>query len=339
MKNLPGAGHILGANAIYASKPDGLTIGIFNTGLIYNQIIQTPGIKFDLAQMSWVGKAASDPRTITIGVQSPIKTFEDLRKSKETITFSTGGIGSSAFVETAMLTNALKLPIKMLTGYTGSEDQLAVRRGEIVGSMSSRSSWEPFVKNGYGRFIAQIGGKNTDVPQLSTMITDPTAQAVIALIQSQGDIGRLTAGPPGIPKDRLDALRAAYRKAMEDPDLLAKAAKLNIPIDPLYGDDVKNRVIAALNQKPETIALLKDTLGAKEGPAAAPNKGTLVEYDGRKNLVFKLEDGTMFPAEISGSRTEISAGGKKGDRDSLKVGMTCTVEGPSGGEAKTISCN
>ena len=45
-------------------------------------------------------------------------------------------------------------------------------------------------------------------------------------MQSQGDIPRLTAGPPGIPQDRLDALRAAYRKAMEDPELQAKAAKL-----------------------------------------------------------------------------------------------------------------
>lgn len=338
VKNMPGAGHIIGANAIYASKPDGLTIGIFNTGLIYNQVIQTPGIQFDLAKMSWIGKAASDPRTITIGMQSPIRNFEDLRNSKETITFSTGGIGSSAYVETAMLANVLKLPIKMLTGYTGSEDQLAVRRGEIVGSMSSRSSWEPFVKNGYGRFIAQIGGKQTDVPQLSSMVTDPTAKAVIALIRSQGDIGRLTAGPPGIPQDRLDALRAAYRKALKDPELLAKAQKLNIPIDPLYGDDVRDRVIEAINQKPETIALLKETMGKKE-EAPPPNKGTIAEYDGRKNVVFKLESGTMFPAEISGSRTEITVSGQKGNRDSLKVGMTCEVQGPNGGEAKTISCN
>ncbi len=339
VKNMPGAGHMVGANAIYASKPDGLTIGIFNTGLIYNQVIGNPGVMFDLAKMSWIGKAASDPRTITIGVQSPIRSFKDLADSKETINFSTGGIGSSAYVETIMLSNVLKLPIRLLTGYSGGEDQLAVRRGEIIGSVSSRSSWEPFVKNGYGRFIAQIGGKQTDVPQLASMVTDPTAQAVIALIRSQGDIGRLTAGPPGIPQDRLDALRDAYRKAMEDPELLAKAAKLNIPIDPLYGDDVKNRVIEALNQKSETVAMVKEALSERDAPASPPSKGTIAEYDGRKNVVFKLENGTMFLAEISGSRTEITLGGQKGSSDNLKVGMTCTVEGPNGGEAKGISCN
>ena len=39
VRNVPGAGHLIGTNAIYAAKPDGLTIGTFNTGLIYNQLI------------------------------------------------------------------------------------------------------------------------------------------------------------------------------------------------------------------------------------------------------------------------------------------------------------
>jgi tripartite-type tricarboxylate transporter receptor subunit TctC len=266
VKNMPGAGHIVGANATYASNPDGLTIGTFNTGLIYNQIIKSAGVKFDLAQMSWVGKAASDPRVITIGIQSPIKSFKELTEHKGSINFAVGGIGSATYVESVMLTNVLKLPVRVLTGYSGGDDQLAVRRGEINGSIASRSSWEPFVKNGYGRFIAQIGGTETDVPQLASMVTDPTGKALIALIQSQGDIARLTAGPPGIPKDRLDALRDAYRQAMEDKELLAKAEKLQIPIDPLYGDDVLKRVTVALNQKPETIALLKDALEQKDEP-------------------------------------------------------------------------
>src|SRR3954467_15794871 len=60
VKNVPGAGHLVGANTIYASKPDGLTIGIFNTGLIYDQVVRHDALKADLAKMSWVGKAASD---------------------------------------------------------------------------------------------------------------------------------------------------------------------------------------------------------------------------------------------------------------------------------------
>src|SRR5690349_23464005 len=78
VKNMPGAGHLIGANAVYASKPDGLTIGTFNTGLIYNQLIDRKGIKLDLTKMSWVGKAASDPRVMILsGNNKEIKSYDD----------------------------------------------------------------------------------------------------------------------------------------------------------------------------------------------------------------------------------------------------------------------
>ncbi len=50
VQNMPGAGHLIGTNYIYASDPDGLTFGTFNTGLIYGQLAGDPGIKFDLDQ-------------------------------------------------------------------------------------------------------------------------------------------------------------------------------------------------------------------------------------------------------------------------------------------------
>src|SRR5918995_277464 len=203
VKNLPGAGHLVGTNTIYASKPDGLTIGTFNTGLIYNQLIGLDGVKFDLTKMSWIGKASSEPRVIVIAEQSPIKTFAQLREQKEPVNFATAGVGSAAYVETVMLTNLLKLPIKIQTGYSGNDDQLAMRRGEIVGTVSSRSTVEQFKQNGFARFIAQIGGNEKDVPQLQDLVKEKDALALIKLIHTQGDIQRWTAGPPGIPQDRL----------------------------------------------------------------------------------------------------------------------------------------
>ena len=123
------------------------------------------------------------------------------------------------------------------------------------------------MKNGYGRFVAQIGGKDTDVPQLRDLVKDPAALSLIALVQSQGDIARLTAGPPGIPQPVLDALREAYRKALEDKELQEKAAKLERPVEPGYGDDVLNAIVTALKQPPETVALL--AAGTEEKIAAA----------------------------------------------------------------------
>ena len=263
VRNLPGAGHLVGTNTIFASRADGLTIGTLNTGLIYNQLVGLPGIKFDLTKMSWIGKATTEPRAIVIAQQSPIKTFAALQAHKEPLNFATSGVGSANYVESTMLASALKLPAKILTGYNGNDDQLAMRRGEIVGTIGSRSSFEQFVKNGYARIVAQIGGNDPDAPQLRDLIKDPAALALIALVQSQGDIARLTAGPPGIPQDVLDALREAYRRALEDKELQEKAAKLERPVEPGYGDDVRNAIVTALKQPPETIALLTQALRKK----------------------------------------------------------------------------
>jgi tripartite-type tricarboxylate transporter receptor subunit TctC len=269
VKNMPGAGHIIGANAIYASKADGLTIGTFNTGLIYNQLIKQQGIRFDLTKMSWIGKAASDPRVIAVAQASSIRTFNDLSARRQSVNFSTAGIGSASYVETTMLTHAFNLPAKVLTGYNGSDDQLAMRRGEVEAAVASKSSWEQFVKNGYGRFIVQIGGKDKDIPQLAPQVADPKAKSLIALIQSQGDIARLTAGPPGIPADRLAALRDAYRQARDDKELQARAEKLDRPVEAMLGDEVLAAVKLALDQPHDVIAVLKDALEKKEGAAPA----------------------------------------------------------------------
>ena len=91
--NRPGAGHVVGANLIYAAKPNGLTIGTFNTGLIYAQLVGRKGIRFDLREMSWIGKAASDPRVVVTGTNMPHKSMLDFRKQGAPFRFGASGIG------------------------------------------------------------------------------------------------------------------------------------------------------------------------------------------------------------------------------------------------------
>lgn len=341
VRNMPGAGHIIGTNAIYNARPDGLTIGTFNTGLLYNQLIALEGAKFDLTKMSWIGKAAADPRVFVIHAKSPIKSFKDLQGSKEIVNFATSGIGSASYVETKILADALKLPIKIVPGYSGAEDMMAMRRNEIIGIIGSRSSFEDFIKNGYGRYIAQIGGSEKDVPQLSTLIADAdaNAKALLALIQSQGEIARLTAGPPGIPAERLQALRTAYKQALEDKELQARAEKFGRPVEPAVGEEVEKMVRVALNQTPQTVALLAAALQAKPQTAKASGPLLEVEDKGRK-IVFNGPDGKPVKSEPSGSRTKITIAGKEAQRSDLKAGMKCEINYKPGGnnEPTTITC-
>lgn len=338
VRNMPGAGHLIGTNAIYASRADGLTLGTFNTGLIYNQLVGLDGIRFDLTKMSWIGKAASDPRVFVISQSSPIKTFEDLRKSPQ-VNFAASGIGSASYVETKILADALNLPIKIINGYNGTEDMMAMRRGEIIGIIGSRSSFDDFKQNGYGHYIAQIGGNDKDVPQLASMITDPDGKALVALIQSQGDIARVTAGPPNIPADRLATLVGAYKSAMEDKELQERAAKGGRPVEAAYGNDVAKMIQAALQQPPKTIALLKAALETTVSMAKATGPLLEVADKGRK-ITFTATDGKKITTEPSGSRTKIMIAGKEGKREDLKAGLNCEITYKPDGdmEPSNIDC-
>lgn len=264
VRNMPGAGHIIGVNAIAAAKPDGLTLGIVNQGLIYNQLVGTDGIKFDLAKLSWVGKAAAEPRVFVISALSPIKTFADLKSSK-VVNFSSCGVGCAAYVETRLLTHAMRLPINLMPGYNGNEDQMAMRRGEIDANFASYSAFRSFVENGYGKFLFAVGGSVDGVPQLRDLVKDQNAEttALLNLLQAQGDIARLTAGPPGIPDGRLEVLRAAYKKTFEDADFKDKAKQGKIPLDPAFGADVERMVKDAMALPPDTADMVTKLVRTK----------------------------------------------------------------------------
>ena len=262
-KNMPGAGHMIGANYIYAARADGLTLGTFNTGLIYNQLVQLDGVKFDLTKMSWIGKAASEARVVMTDARTPYKTLADMRAAKTPLNWSASGVGSAAYVETRFLIDLLGIPGKIIYGYSGNDELLAIRRGEIQAAVGSPSSYESFVKSGWGYHPFQIGGKSPEgVPQLRDLVANDGAEAkaVVALIESQGEIQRFTAGPPNIPADRLAGLRAGFRKAMEDPELQAMALKGGKPVEPAYGEDVARMIRAALDQPPAVMQLLTSVL-------------------------------------------------------------------------------
>jgi len=165
------------------------------------------------------------------------------------------------------------------------------------------------------------------------------AKAVVALIESQGEIGRLTAGPPGIPPARLEVLRQAYKAAMGDKELQERAAKGGRPVEPLYGEDVAKMVKAALVQSPKTVATLKKALSEGETTAALKASGPLLKIEDGKKITFNGPDGTPVSLEVSGSRTKVTIAGKEAQRNELKVGQSCEVVYVANApEPTTVTC-
>jgi putative tricarboxylic transport membrane protein len=267
VRNVPGAGHIIGANTIYTSRADGLTIGMFNTGLIYNQLMGLPGIKFDLTKFSWIGKASDEIRVMVVSTKSGYKSIDDVLKAKGPVKFAAAGVGSAAYLDTRILDFVLPIEIQTVTGFDGAEGELSMMRGEVVAETGIASSFDQFVKNKNGFYALAMSRLAHEVlpgvPLASDYVKDEQGKRLLALLEALSDLGRLTAGPPGIPADVLKVLRDAHEKAVKDPELIAEAMKVNIPVKFGSGEFVTQRIKEALTQTPETVALLKQAATGK----------------------------------------------------------------------------
>lgn len=260
-KNIPGAGHIVGANELFLAKPDGLTIGTFNLGLIYAQLIGQPGIKFDFAKYSWIGKANAEERVLIVDKRAPYKTIKDLMESKEPVKMASAGVGSASHQETLIVAEAMGFNLKVVPGYSGREGEMGMMRGEVVGQLGSYVSLRSFIKAEGCRILLQIGAKKhpelPDVPLGLDQKVSEKGKKLLALMAGMAEIWRPTAGPPNIPASRLEALREVYKKALTDPDLIKEAEKVGMELDPAYGAEVDKMIKEAIHQPEENIALLK----------------------------------------------------------------------------------
>lgn len=264
IRNVPGAGHIVGANTLWRSKPDGLTIGTFNAGLIYGQLVGKAGMHFDLREFEWIGKAAGEPRSIVVSENCAIKRIEDLLDADEPVKFGSAGIGSASYSDMMLLADALDLNVDVIAGFDGTEGEMSMMRGEICAILGSTSSFQNFVDAGYGSYILTIGSSFDGVPNAMDLAETDQAKRLISIIDALATLGRISAAPPGTPKDRVETMRAAYKASLKDPELLAEAEKMGRPIEPAFGEDVKQLVVNALDQTPETIALIREAIN---GPA------------------------------------------------------------------------
>jgi tripartite-type tricarboxylate transporter receptor subunit TctC len=261
VRNVPGAGNIIGTNTIYVARPDGLTFGNFNNGLLYSQMLKLPGVRFDLSKMSWIGKMASEGRTLVLANNSGLDSVEDLINSRETIRLASSGLGAASDIETRMLQKMLGMNVRLIINIEGNETQLSMLRGEVAGVLEAASSNEDFVRRGSGKFVLAAAGRFSGVPgvpQARDFVTNPEHLRLLGLLEMIAEVGRPTAGPPGIPPGRLEVLRDAFMKAVTDPELLAQARNIRIPIEPVRGDEVARRVVAILNQPPQVVSLLAE---------------------------------------------------------------------------------
>jgi len=265
-KNMTGAGSRIAAAYIHGVAPkDGSAIGIVDQSISLEQALGDSGVKFDTRQLIYIGNPIADNNVVTTWHTSPVKTVEDARK----IQVALGATGYNTSSQYPQVLNAMAgTKFKIILGYPGgNEINLAMENGEVAGRGSnSWASWKAtrpdWIRDKKMNVIAQIGLKRAadlpDVPLLTDLATNDIDRAAMRLLSAPTAIGRPFFTTPGVPADRVKALRAAFDATMKLPAFLEDAKKLNLDINPVSGEELQ-KIVADIIDAPKPV---KDRLAA-----------------------------------------------------------------------------
>lgn len=255
-QNMTGAGGLLMANYLYEVAPkDGTTIGMLGNNFPAQQAVGTRGIKFDSARYGWIGSISPTVETMATWKTTGVRTLDEA-KQKEVVAGATGR-GAITYTLPAMLNELAGTKFKIVTGYQGGNAvNLAMERGEVGARNNTWSSWKvtkrAWLDNKDIHVLVQAGPKaaDLDAPTIEEVLKNENDRKVAMLIVSGTRLGRPLGTPPGVPPERLKALREAFLAVMKDPEFLKEAQFSNIEVDPVRGEDMAKVVEEVLATPP-----------------------------------------------------------------------------------------
>jgi tripartite-type tricarboxylate transporter receptor subunit TctC len=256
---MPGAGSLRAANYVYNIAPkDGTALGIVTQTVALEEALGTPGVQYKAAGFNWIGRATSNVDLMLTWKNAKAKTIEDAMKY-ETPVAGTGPASPAEFMP-KVLNHVLGTKFKVITGYPGSnEGMLAMEKGEVDGATTSwntlKTSKQDWLKNKTITILVQYTPYRhkelPDVPNMVELGKTAEQKQILALYASGAVIGRSIFTSPGVPADRIKALRDAFTAMTTDPVFLAEVEKTKAEFDPMSGEELQKAIEDASHVSPE----------------------------------------------------------------------------------------
>jgi tripartite-type tricarboxylate transporter receptor subunit TctC len=241
VKNIKGAGGLIGTNSLYTAPNDGLTIGMVNGGgMIFNQVMETRGVKFDLGKIQWLGRVVAEPHVIGVSKKSPFRSIQDLMNAKREVVFSATGKGSDDFLASAVIADALGFKLRQVVGFGGtSETNIVVVKGDVDGTQSTLGSLLTLINSGDVIPVLQVALEKDprfmNVP-LAIDIAPADKKDILVAITNTFAFGRSFGAPPGVPEDRVRYLQDAMWKVFQNKNFVQDLERRGRPVNPKSGD-------------------------------------------------------------------------------------------------------
>jgi tripartite-type tricarboxylate transporter receptor subunit TctC len=255
-QNMPGAGHARAGQYMALAAPrDGSVIGTIANSMPFAQLVWPERFKFDTGSFIWIGNVNEGNNVLMLWHTTGVKTWKDLRK-KEIIVGATGVRSTSGLYPRA-LNNILGTKLKLIVGFKGgSQMNLAMERGEIDGRGSNawasiKGLTPQYLKENKLSLPIQMGLKRDpqlkDVPLIWELGRNEAEKKVLKLLSASSSIGRPILTTPGVPADRVAALRAAFDAAVASKAFVEEAKKRKLDINPTRGVDIQALVSEILS--------------------------------------------------------------------------------------------
>jgi tripartite-type tricarboxylate transporter receptor subunit TctC len=239
VRNMQGAGSVVAANHVYNVSPkDGTELGLFAGNITIDPLMGGTQHKYDARKFGWIGAPSSDSNVCLSSISSAFKSIDDVIR-REMIT---GTSGTSTYDFPVVMNNVIGTKFKLVKGYGGSAAlRLAMERGEIEGfcGVGYNSMRTAGLADGKANILVQVGlAKNPHMPNVPFIFDYAKSnedRQIFRLVFGWLDLERPIGAPPGVPEERLRALREGFDRAMKDLALLADAEKAQVGIDPMSG--------------------------------------------------------------------------------------------------------
>jgi len=273
VQNQPAAGGLVMTNQLYALGPkDGTAIGVPINGIPTAPLLQQ-GAQFDATKLNWLGSTNREPYVAFVWHTAPVQSLAELRAKDLVVGATAPGTTMADFP--LVVNDVLGLKFKVVRGYEGTPQiNHAIERGEIqgqggIGWAAVKAQVPQWIAEKKIKVIAQYGLKRhpalADVPAMLELAANEPDRQALAMLFARAEYGRPYFLPPDVPAERVTALRRAFDATMKDPAFVADAARLQLDIDPMTGEEVQ-ALVAQLNRTPP--AIVTRVRAALEAPAA-----------------------------------------------------------------------
>jgi tripartite-type tricarboxylate transporter receptor subunit TctC len=269
VQNMLGGGGIRATNYLYNTAPrDGSVFGLIDRGmptapLLYADKSQA---RFDAVRLSFLGSLMRETGMGVMSARSKVKSIDDAKANP--MFFGATGPETDPAMYARLVNDLIGTRIKVINGYKGQPEEFqAVEKGELDGLFMSgwsgpgRAYVRDLVGKGEMRLLVQMAAardpQEPDTPTIMDLVSAPADRQIVTLVLDRVALGRPVVAPPEIPAERLALLRAAFAKAVADPQFRADAATQKLAIDPMGGEEAQATIRRLYDSPPAVIERMR----------------------------------------------------------------------------------